>query len=77
MTALSDAGKWQQALQTFDERPEAVRLNEPLVHAAICAAAAGQQWQRALSLLAELKEQRLVSAAGWQKPPRTLPCLPS
>ena len=37
-----------------------MQLNEPLVHAAICAAATGGQWQRALQLLADLREQRLV-----------------
>ena len=55
MSALSDAGKWEDALKTFEQAPPEMQQSEALVNAAVSAAAAGKQWRRCVELIRNLR----------------------
>lgn len=51
VTALADAGRWREALRTYDAMPPEVERSEAVLHAAVVAAARGGQWRRAARMM--------------------------
>ena len=53
ITALADAGRWEEALKTYASIPDDVEKNDAIVNAAVCAASVGGDWVTARSVLEE------------------------
>ncbi|KAL1529529.1 hypothetical protein AB1Y20_000474 [Prymnesium parvum] len=64
VTALAGAGKWREALETYDRIPAAVERNEAMLNAAVGAAAAGNDWRRGVQLLDDAIQSGLTPRAS-------------
>lgn len=51
VVALAEAGKWQEAVRTYEGMPAHLERNDAIINAAVSAAAAGGAWQVAVGIL--------------------------
>ena len=86
ITALADAGRWEEALKTYASIPDDVEKNDAIVNAAVCAASVGGDWVTARSVLEEALlvgvtprtssfNMAINTAAGAQQPAAALAIL--
>ena len=67
ITALADAGRWEEALKTYASIPDDVEKNDAIVNAAVCAASVGGDWAGCLGR----RRQSFCSPMAFPSPPRS------
>ena len=53
VVALAEAGKWEEAVSTYDSMPAELERNDAIVNAAVAAATTGGDWRTAVRVLEE------------------------